>query len=374
MKVLAVTPTFFPELGGLEQVVLELALRAPAHGVQMDVAQVAAGLSSRIDDVQGVRVHRVPLHGNRMLGFAPKLRALARNYDLLHVHDPQLLAITANIRCLCGSVPAVLSTHGGFWHTQRGYLMKRTYEATLLRGSARHYRRVLASSVGDMDYFSHYVPSIALCANGVHVQRFNAVIRNARAGMHRWIYWGRLARNKRVDLVIDYAAQARRAGMPVDLLICGQDFDHLMPELTAQVQRLQLEDAVRFEPYLDDAALLEELGGRGVYMTASEHEGFGLSIVEAMAAGLIVVCRDMTPLNAFFEHGRAGWFQRFDGSVEDLARLDRLLHIAPAEAQAMSSAARRAAADYDWEVVTPRFVQHYREVLSDAATPAVVCG
>jgi len=51
------------------------------------------------------------------------------------------------------------------------------------------------------------------------------------------------------------------------------------------VRRLDLQDAVRFEPYLDKAALHAELAQRGVYITASEHEGFGLSLVEALAAG-----------------------------------------------------------------------------------------
>jgi alpha-1,3-mannosyltransferase len=364
VRVLAITPTFFPQLGGLEQVVLELALRVRAHGVQMDVAHVAPGVAHRAESVQGIDVYRVPLRGNRVLGWAPALKALARSYDLLHVHDPQLLAITANVRSSCGQVPAVLSTHGGFWHTNRGYLLKRMYEATLLRGAAGHYRRVLATSVGDFDYFKHYVNRIALCSNGVPVKRFNTVSSTGRAGAQRWIYWGRLSRNKRVDLIIDYVAYARQLGHPVQLLICGDDFDQLMPELRAQVQRLDLSAAVRFEPFLDDEALRAELAQRSVYITASEYEGFGLSLVEAMAAGLIVVCRDIAPLNTLFENRTSVWFQRFDGSPADRQQLNDLLTIAPAKAAAMGYAARRAAREHDWDVVAPRFVRHYREVLA----------
>jgi alpha-1,3-mannosyltransferase len=364
VKVLSITPTFFPSLGGLEQVVLELALRVMEHGVHMDVAHVQAGLARATERVQGIDVFRVPLHGNRALGWAPALRKLARGYDLLHVHDPQLMAISANVRYTCGGLPAVLSTHGGFWHTNRGYWLKRIYEMTLLRGAVGHYRRVLASSVGDYDYFKKYTERIFLCSNGVHVKEFNRVVCRPGQNLLRWIYWGRLSRNKRVDLVIDYAAAARQRGFPVELLICGRDFDGLMPELTAQVARLRLGDHVRFESFLTDEALRQELGNRSVYITASEHEGFGLSVVEAMAAGLIVVCRDMVPLNSFFEHGRSGWLLQFDGGRADLELLAELLSSTPQRAQSLSAAARAAADVHDWDVAVPRFIQHYRDAIA----------
>jgi alpha-1,3-mannosyltransferase len=363
MKVLSITPTFFPQLGGLEQVILELALRVRDHGVQMDVAHVEAGLTKRTETVQGVTTYRVPLLGHRALGWAPGLGRIARGYDLLHVHDPQLLAITANVRWSSGHIPAVLSTHGGFWHTNSGYLFKRIYERTLLRGAARHYRRVLASSVGDFDYFKRYAERIWLCSNGVHVKQFNAVTDAGRGDLGRWIYWGRLSRNKRVDRVIDYAAAAQRMGFQIDLLICGQDFDGLLPGLQAQVDRLQLRDSVRFVPYLDDAALHGELARRSVYITASEHEGFGLSVVEAMAAGLIVLCRDMVPLNRFVEHGRSGYLLNFDDGDTDMKSLVDLLSLTASAARSMSAAAREASSVHDWSLAVPRFVQHYREVL-----------
>lgn len=367
MKVLSITPTFFPTLGGLEQVVLELALRVRNHGVQMDVAHVSTGLARRRETVDDVTVYRIPLYGNRAIGWAPALGKLARGYDLLHVHDPQLMALSANVRHTCASVPAVLSTHGGFWHTDRGYTLKRVYESTLLRGAAAHYRRVLASSVGDYEYFKRYADRISLCSNGVDVKEFNTVVPPVSPDPCQWIYWGRLSRNKRVDLVIDYTAAARKRGLPVELLVCGQDVDGLMPSLAAQVDRLQLRGVVRFEPFLDDSALRGELARRSVYVTASEHEGFGLSVVEAMAAGLIVVCRDMAPLNSFIEHERSGWLVRFDGRQPDLDGLAELLRTPPESLRAISAAARAAASVHDWDIAAPRFVGHYRDALAGGA-------
>src|SRR5436305_867127 len=111
MRVLSVTPTFFPSSGGIENLVLDLALKVAPLGVQMDVAHIAVGLRRSQDTVRGIVVHRLPLYGHRLVGLAPGLHSLARRYDLLHVHDPQLMAISANVRLLCGKLPAVLSTH-----------------------------------------------------------------------------------------------------------------------------------------------------------------------------------------------------------------------------------------------------------------------
>jgi alpha-1,3-mannosyltransferase len=364
MKILAVTPTFLPQVGGLEQVVLELALRMREHGIIMDVAHIAAGLALVSEMVHGVLVHRIPLYGNRVLGWAPALKRLARGYDLLHVHDPQLLAITGNVRLSCRRIPAVLSTHGGFWHTNRGYLAKRVYEATFLRGSVRHYRRVLASSNSDFEYYRRLVERVDLCSNGVHVKRFNAVEPRDHTNRNAWIYWGRLSRNKRIDLVIDYAAAMHQRGQPVKLLICGKDFDGLMPELTEQIDRLGMQPFVRFETFMSNVDLLSELNHRSIFITASEHEGFGLTVVEAMAAGLIVVCRDIPPINGFFEHGKSGWSLQFDASDDDRRSLETLLSLDADAMGAMSVAAREAAAMHDWSVAVPNFIRHYRQVLA----------
>jgi alpha-1,3-mannosyltransferase len=110
--------------------------------------------------------------------------------------------------------------------------------------------------------------------------------------------------------------------------------------------------------------LSAELSKRGVFITASEHEGFGISVVEAMAAGLMVVCRDISPLNRFFTAGESGSFLNFDGSAEDLQRLDGILASTHDKTAAVSQAARAAAMQYDWAAAVPRFLEHYRRALS----------
>jgi alpha-1,3-mannosyltransferase len=364
VRVLSITPTFAPQVGGIESVVKELATHVRPLGVEMDVAHVATvHRELRRDRVEALIVWRVPLRGTRLVGAAPSLWKLAKDYDLLHVHDPHLLALTANVRWGCANVPAVVSTHGGFRHTRSHALVKQLYERTFLRLALGHYRRVLASSVADLDYFGRYCDRVFLCNNGVDISKFARVGMWENKSVRRWIYWGRLSHNKRIDKVIDCVAMARDMGYPIDLLIVGSDFDGLLDVLRSKVSELNLPTAVKFAPYLDDESLVRELKTRGIFVTASTHEGFGLSVVEAMAAGLIVVCRDMVPLNTFVKSQESGFFLRFDGEEFDKKAVALILQLSDVAARDISIRACHSVQSYNWQAAAEEFVAHYESVL-----------
>ncbi len=106
------------------------------------------------------------------------------------------------------------------------------------------------------------------------------------------LYVGRIAGNKRVDLLIE--ALARLAGPHPDLHLLVVGDTSSLPayrDLTAQLQRLAADrgvaDRVTFAGRVDDLWPVYHLAG--ALVTASQHEGFGVPLVEAMAAGVPVV-------------------------------------------------------------------------------------
>lgn len=371
MRVLHLTPTYRPALGGIEAVVENLCAALAERGVTSDVAHVAPGLSWREDRLGRSRVWRVPLHGHAFAGLAPRIGELARGYDLLHAHDPQLLSLTASILATARRSPAVLSTHGGFRHTRKFGLFKRVHEAALLPPLLKHYRLVLATSRSDLEYFGRFSDNVALAENGVDVAKFSAITPSVERSPWNWLYWGRLSRNKRVDLVADLAQRARDQGRPVNLTICGQDFDGSGESLRRECDRLG-RSWVRFESAEDDAGLAALIARAGLYVSASEHEGFGLTIIEAMSAGLPIICRDIAPLNGFVD-ASCGQTLAFDGGTTDAAVLDRFLSTLESAHPELSAGARRAAQRYDWVSAADRFLDMYRQVLdAPDARPAVM--
>ena len=363
MRVLHVTPSFSPCIGGIEKVVHQLALGLATRGVETAVAHVAPNLRYGREQLGTLAVWRVPLIGHRLFGLSPALRGIMHGYDLLHVHDPQLMALTFNAAVAGGSKPLVLSTHGGYYHTSRHRAFKALHERFLLRSMLSTYDRVLATSLADQAHFSRFSAAVDLAENGVETVRF-AKIHGENRSFRQWIYWGRLSRNKRLDRAIDLARLAVDAGENVDFLITGPDFDDLTGSLKAHIASRGLEKHVQVKPALDDVELDRELATRGVYVTASEHEGFGLGVVEALAAGLLILCRDIAPLNGFVSDRSNGFFLAFDGSERDRRALVELLSATPDQQRMMSLGARRAAERYSWEAAVARFAAIYADVLA----------
>ncbi|MGK6306968.1 glycosyltransferase family 4 protein [Variovorax sp. DT-64] len=366
MKVLSITPTYFPQVGGIESVVRELAVRTSGPGVQVDVAHVSAKVAEpSVDEVDGLKVYRVPVAGNRLAGYARDFGRLAAGYDLLHVHDPQLMMLTGNVLLQCRHIPAVLSTHGGFRHTTRHRSIKWLHERLLMRSLLRHYRKILATSESDTAYFSQFSDRVEKCENGIAYAKFQQGRLTGTPDPAKWIYWGRWSRNKRIDAVIDTVAMARDQGIAIDLLIAGPDFDNLRESLDNQIRALKLDAAVRLHPYIEDAALMHELQQRTVFVTGSEYEGFGVGILEAMAAGKIVLCRDIAPINGFVERGVNGFFLGFDGSAADAAVVREIAGLDSERCTAMSAAAQQRAKHYDWDVIAQTFSRHYQDALAN---------
>lgn len=363
MKVLQITPTYRPSVGGIEAVVEGLSRHLVSRGIVSDVAQIAPGLTFGSDQEGGTRIWRLPLVGHAFAGIAPALKDIAANYDLLHVHDPQLLAISANVIAYAGKKPAVLSTHGGFHHTRKYRSLKSLHEKLLLARVLRHYRRILATSAADAAYFSRFAGHVVLAENGVDVVRFQSIAAAKDRSPWQWIYWGRLSRNKRLDLAVATVRRARNGGYPVQLTICGNDFDGSGEELKRLVEP-QLAPHIAIRAAADDAELAKLIARSGVYITPSEHEGFGLTVIEAMAAGLIVICRNIAPLNGFVTHD-CGLPLEFDGSRADDEALRLFLAALEGSHCTSSTNAKHAAGRFDWEHAVGRFAAEYQAALPD---------
>jgi alpha-1,3-mannosyltransferase len=367
MKILHITPAFFPSVGGIETVVRELMGHLRRRGIEADAMHIAPGNRLVQEELDDSRVWRVPLYPNRLVGITPSIRSILRQYDILHVHDPQLMAISGNVLLQGRGQKKVLSTHGGYGHTPQHVLGKVVHWRSLAAPILGQYDCVLASSHSDYELFRTRAAHVRAAPNGVNVEKFLSIEPAGDSNARRWIYWGRLSRNKRLDLLIDLVAQARERGLQIDLLIAGSDFDGLEPGLRERIRALRLESQVRLAGALSDTELMREITSRTVFITASEHEGFGLSVIEAMAAGLIVICRDMPPLNAFVSREENGLLLRFDQGESDLSLIQQLCASSTEELLRMRWNARSSARVHSWEFAIEQYIDVYEELVGGSS-------
>ncbi len=107
----------------------------------------------------------------------------------------------------------------------------------------------------------------------------------------RWVSVGRLAPNKGTELAVMALVVTREHHDPrASLLVVGRP---VVPSYSAAVQRfideMGLHDAVTFAGALSDADLGDAMAQSDVLVVTSQHEGFGVPVIEAMALGLPVV-------------------------------------------------------------------------------------
>jgi glycosyltransferase involved in cell wall biosynthesis len=115
------------------------------------------------------------------------------------------------------------------------------------------------------------------------------------AGKRVILFVGRVAGNKRVDLLVTALAQVRQTVPNVVLLIVGDYTSNpAFADVIAGIRRtaadLDVADRVIFTGRVTDLAPYYRLAD--VYASASLHEGFGVPLIEAMASGTPVVAAD----------------------------------------------------------------------------------
>ncbi|MEN9920424.1 MAG: hypothetical protein RL538_317 [Candidatus Parcubacteria bacterium] len=104
-----------------------------------------------------------------------------------------------------------------------------------------------------------------------------------------FLYVGRFSREKDIPFLLKAFAAARTQGLRAKLVLLGDGPQKAL--LMKLVNQLSLADVVTIVPWTDDVPAA--MAAADVLCLASQHEGFAMVLVEAMAAGLPVVTTDV---------------------------------------------------------------------------------
>ncbi|MGW5850173.1 glycosyltransferase [Streptomyces sp. NPDC055254] len=133
---------------------------------------------------------------------------------------------------------------------------------------------------------------------------------------------GRLAFEKGVDLLLDAWADAAPHHPEWVLRIYGAGVEE--PTLRAHCTSLGLDDSVEWMGSTDD--VLGALRGASVFAQASRAEGFPITLLEAMAAGVPVAAFDCAPgVREIVDHGEDGLLARLGNTMELAGHLTALM-------------------------------------------------
>jgi glycosyltransferase involved in cell wall biosynthesis len=157
---------------------------------------------------------------------------------------------------------------------------------------------------------------------------------------------GRMVAHKRHDLIIS-AFVGVRADHPTARLVMVGDGPERR-RLEDLVEAAGIGDAVQFVGALPDEERDATVSRAWVTVSASQGEGWGLSVIEANALGVPAVAFDVPGLRDSVRPGSTGWLVPPGGDLSEAVSA-ALTAMGGPDADRISEAARRWATNFEWE-------------------------
>jgi len=303
-----------------------------------------------------IRINRIFAPGFTSI-FLPRLGPFDFSaFDVIHYHciDAFLPFLLQKI----GDKPLVVTTHGGWFHTQRLMFFKKLIFVGLLPRFLNRAQKIAACSVSDYLRFSPLFPQTVLLPNGIDWQDFQ----NHRQDIDPFclIHVAANRPSKRIELLLRRFLELHKTHPQTKLHLIGQGPwpGHIPRELICQ-PGLTLHQEV---PHEHLKALFLQAG---IVVSASEYEGFGLAVAEAMASGCIPILQSNQAYQSFILDvpGKGLSGRLIDYSVPNslLTAFDDLL--AQPNLLSTSHLCRNLTQIYDWEKVGQSYSDLYSEAL-----------
>ncbi len=136
-------------------------------------------------------------------------------------------------------------------------------------------------------------------------------------------------------------------------------------QLVETARQLGIESNIHLRGRVDDAELVNLYRAADVYVTPTRYEGFGLTLLEAMASGCPLVSTDIPVVNEIVQHGENGWLTRYN-DADDLARgILALLDNADLRQKLVAGGYETIATRYHEDVLTGQLEAAFRSVMDD---------
>jgi glycosyltransferase involved in cell wall biosynthesis len=366
MRICHLNPFYFPYAGGIERRIQAaagaMADRHDVHIVTADLPETEPGTETTTD---GVTIHRLPSRFpfGRMYnpppvitqGLTRRLRQIAP--DVIDFHFRWSPSYNRAFRGLEGA--ARVATYHNTWGEGQGALgaVSRLNDRLYARTLDRADRVVAVSDFIRDDLIDHGTDAqrIRVVPNGVDAGSTHAPAAPETdiAGPYV-LSIGRLVGVKGLDVAVDAMVHA-----PDDLHLVLVGKGPAAGALARRAQRNGVADRVHLTGWVPEDEKRRLLGSALAYVHPARFEAFGLSVLEAMAAGCPPIAARVGGLPQVV--GDAGIL--LDHDPRAWAAAIGRLHASTTERDDLAAKARRRAAGFDWRTVARDLEAVYEEAV-----------
>jgi len=367
MRIGMVCPYSFDVPGGVQAHVLQLAevMRARGHDVSV-LAPASPHVQLPDYVVSGGKAVPIPYNGSvARLRFGPATHRKVKkwladgDFDVLHLHEPN--APSLSMLALQAAEGPIVAT----FHTST----TKSLTLSVFQGILRPYHEKIVGRIAVSDLARRWQME-ALGSDAVEIP--NGVDVSAFAGAPRLpgyprpgktvLFLGRYDEPRKGMAVLLGALPALVERFPdIEIMIVGRgDEDELRSEAAEFAKHL------KFLGQVDEAEKASAMRSADVYCAPNTGgESFGVVLVEAMAAGTVVVASDLDAFRRVLVDGTAGRLVPVDDSAALAAALIEVLGDSDesvALRERFVAGATDAVKRYDWSVVANQIMRVYETV------------
>jgi len=320
LKIIQVTPFYHPVTGGVESIVKSISEELAKRGHEITVYTYNIDRSGRrkvfesIERINGVTIKRVtPFLKVHHGSFAPQLLlelSSQKRIDLIHAHGyrhPHTEQVWMAARknhaktLLHGHSPF----YGGSVTPALAWAWYKAYDKIARHMALKYYDRIIALTPIEkkelirrgckpekIEVIPNPLPNEEIVRRNLkEIQERDIREYKSKRSLHGYpivLYLGRIAKTKRIEILIRSLPYLLKQEREAQLILAGQD-EHHLDNLIHLSKKIGVRDRIRYLGFITEREKTLTYLSSDVYVLPSPYEGFGLTLLEAQAHGLPVV-------------------------------------------------------------------------------------
>ena len=183
-------------------------------------------------------------------------------------------------------------------------------------------------------------------------------IKNINQVENSLLYVGRIDERKGVDFLIKSMTLVKLQNPKVKLFIGGRG--KKLFELRKYVKKYNLQNNIKFIGFIPDTKLNKCYNKVKCVVVPSIFEGFGLTVIEAMAAGAPVIGTDVDGIRTIIRNGKNGYLVEY-GDTESLSNM--ILNVLQNDNyEVIRNELITVKSEYNWDEISKKVGEIYDEL------------
>ena len=329
LKVLALSGSFHPQIGGVELVVQRVGEEMVKRGHEYTVLTLNPGRLASEEFLKGIKITRVRKNPSLTYGINisiwQKLNEIIDDYDVIHVHGyHSLLSFETALLCKYMERPFVFSPHyHGISHTPYRDSLVKIYKhfgkysfqwANGIICVSDYEKQLLLSHFRGLDAKIQVIPNgvdqSCVTANRKCLENSNEI---------NLLYVGALRRYKGLEFILKSLPILKtKYNLAVKLRVVGKGEDR--EYFLRLAYQLKIMDLIEWIDRTSDEELIQYYRSADIFVFLSKAEAYGLVVAEALAQGTPCIVTNTSALTEFA--AEPGCFAiKYPPDIQELSQL-----------------------------------------------------